>query len=526
MFVSKKPNGVSSKIPPYFLCPISQELMEDPTITQCGHMFDRVNIVEYLHEPANKLGCPLCQQKISEASLAPCFPLKAAISEFKSKKSNDALNDAGKLMSTINRKIGNLVFKNGDVKDESSSRPTQAGSTAVKKRPKAETAVGVAPPTYSRKTAPQHSSDGALSDNEKSKSTNRTVGSNKSPSTTNSKKESGKPWATLIPILDTSEAIDLIVDEYSFGRGSACDKIFDASEISSVHCSIYRVLKDDNHWEYYVEDKSTNGTYLNGSRVGKGLVSSLAHDDEISMGERFSTKIIPKVPGFVDWVFSKEEGVTPERKVEIEKTKVVPTFYEFLAMDDTAFRNIGIRSEFVRSKLITASKNWRDKYRFPAFRFELHTQTKNSKHSSRAIEGNPSEINFDPAEYIERDSAGVICMTVRRSGGLRGQLSVTVKSSPKSKTKPGLIYTDFEKHHTFTEGEQEWTVEFFWKAEQLTTTNASIVFELLVASGNGKVGRQGEASCTIEVGRAKPKSVDSPAWMDLQKRVSNNVQPP
>ena len=42
--------GASSTIPPYFLCPLMNEIMDDPTITQCGHMFEREAIVNYLEE--------------------------------------------------------------------------------------------------------------------------------------------------------------------------------------------------------------------------------------------------------------------------------------------------------------------------------------------------------------------------------------------------------------------------------------------------------------------------------------------
>lgn len=40
-------NG-SSKIPPYFICPITLEIMAEPTITQCGHMFDKDAIIKWI----------------------------------------------------------------------------------------------------------------------------------------------------------------------------------------------------------------------------------------------------------------------------------------------------------------------------------------------------------------------------------------------------------------------------------------------------------------------------------------------
>jgi hypothetical protein len=40
----------SSSIPPYFLCPITNQIMSDPCIGQCGHMFEREAIIELINE--------------------------------------------------------------------------------------------------------------------------------------------------------------------------------------------------------------------------------------------------------------------------------------------------------------------------------------------------------------------------------------------------------------------------------------------------------------------------------------------
>ena len=39
-----------TKIPAYFMCPITFECMNDPTITACGHMFEREAIIRWLKE--------------------------------------------------------------------------------------------------------------------------------------------------------------------------------------------------------------------------------------------------------------------------------------------------------------------------------------------------------------------------------------------------------------------------------------------------------------------------------------------
>ena len=49
---------------------------------------------------------------------------------------------------------------------------------------------------------------------------------------------------------------------------------------------------------------STNGTYLNGTRLEKGKPAQLSDRDEISFGERLATKLIPKLAPFIGLCFS------------------------------------------------------------------------------------------------------------------------------------------------------------------------------------------------------------------------------
>ena len=50
--------------------------------------------------------------------------------------------------------------------------------------------------------------------------------------------------------------LEINKEEFVFGRASTCDQIINASEISNVHCSIYRVKKENGHdYEYFVEDR-------------------------------------------------------------------------------------------------------------------------------------------------------------------------------------------------------------------------------------------------------------------------------
>lgn len=45
--------------------------------------------------------------------------------------------------------------------------------------------------------------------------------------------------------------------------------------------------------------------------------------------------------------------------------------------------------------------------------------------------GEISEVNFEPGTYGEKSSAGVVCMYLRRTRGVRGVISVKVTSTER-----------------------------------------------------------------------------------------------
>ncbi|KAJ1817115.1 serine/threonine protein kinase [Coemansia sp. RSA 2675] len=75
---------------------------------------------------------------------------------------------------------------------------------------------------------------------------------------------------------------------YLIGRHKACDVRINNHHISNRHCLIYRVEDgqsdssgDDGHYRVYLEDTSTNGTYVNKVRVDKNTTVELHDGDEI-----------------------------------------------------------------------------------------------------------------------------------------------------------------------------------------------------------------------------------------------------
>jgi hypothetical protein len=66
-----------------FLCPITQELMEDPVVTPCGHCFERVAIVTWIKQHGTD---PMTRAPLQESQLVPCYVLKDAIARLKKQR--------------------------------------------------------------------------------------------------------------------------------------------------------------------------------------------------------------------------------------------------------------------------------------------------------------------------------------------------------------------------------------------------------------------------------------------------------
>jgi len=97
--------------------------------------------------------------------------------------------------------------------------------------------------------------------------------------------EEDRVWGTLYPLKDSWKAVELKGDECTLGRSSSntypilVDQAGDSlNVISKVHLCIRRAPDGT-----VVEDKSSNGTFVNGHKVGKGKSRLLEHNSTISL---------------------------------------------------------------------------------------------------------------------------------------------------------------------------------------------------------------------------------------------------
>jgi len=76
------------------------------------------------------------------------------------------------------------------------------------------------------------------------------------------------------------------------GRSVNCDVHLKNQSLSAQHCRIFRVI-DNNYADLdptvFIEDLSSNGTFLNGTKLGKGVRRVLTHGAKLSLGKNATT---------------------------------------------------------------------------------------------------------------------------------------------------------------------------------------------------------------------------------------------
>jgi len=97
--------------------------------------------------------------------------------------------------------------------------------------------------------------------------------------------ENFKIWSKLISKTTRIQNVQIWQDSYSIGRASACSLQIKDTKISGNHCVFSRSKKADNQsiYDFFLEDLSTNGTYLNGEKIGKGNKKQIKNGDEIML---------------------------------------------------------------------------------------------------------------------------------------------------------------------------------------------------------------------------------------------------
>ncbi|KAJ2765586.1 serine/threonine protein kinase, partial [Coemansia nantahalensis] len=104
--------------------------------------------------------------------------------------------------------------------------------------------------------------------------------------------ERTKPLASRAGGASSSPSRGVAKFGYHIGRHKSCDIRIQNAHISNRHCLIYRIEDEGGsgsavgaggHCQVYLEDMSSNGTFVNGRRVGKNASVELRDGDEIQL---------------------------------------------------------------------------------------------------------------------------------------------------------------------------------------------------------------------------------------------------
>lgn len=111
--------------------------------------------------------------------------------------------------------------------------------------------------------------------------------------------EAARTWGRLLPLNERLyKNVLLQKDLHAFGRGIDCDYTFEAKifkkntqhfqALSKVHFRIFKEnhSSDPQNYTVFLEDKSSNGTFVNAERVGSGKKTVMKTNDEISLATK------------------------------------------------------------------------------------------------------------------------------------------------------------------------------------------------------------------------------------------------
>jgi serine/threonine-protein kinase Chk2 len=99
-------------------------------------------------------------------------------------------------------------------------------------------------------------------------------------------------WGRLLSINKLFPSINLIDNEYSLGRGKTCSIVLESNELqtskyflaySSTH---FKIIRDEIKKYVYLHDLSSNGTYVNGEKIGKNNKQILENNAEIALASK------------------------------------------------------------------------------------------------------------------------------------------------------------------------------------------------------------------------------------------------
>lgn len=123
---------------------------------------------------------------------------------------------------------------------------------------------------------------------------------------------------------------------YLIGRHAECDVVLNNPHISNRHCLIFK----ESCWHHelkcmqdliFLEDFSSNGTYVNGTRVKRGVQHLLYHGDEIQLARNNGKSATEKFEGrfyFLHVPHGTSAGIHGKSKLDPKSTPVSKSIFD------------------------------------------------------------------------------------------------------------------------------------------------------------------------------------------------------
>jgi serine/threonine-protein kinase CHEK2 len=99
-------------------------------------------------------------------------------------------------------------------------------------------------------------------------------------------------WGRLLSVNKLFPSTNLIENDYTFGRATNCTIAFDNEDFrASKHYLAYssthfKIIRDQVKNHVFIKDLSSNGTYINGDKIGKNKLHVLVNNAEIALASK------------------------------------------------------------------------------------------------------------------------------------------------------------------------------------------------------------------------------------------------
>lgn len=127
--------------------------------------------------------------------------------------------------------------------------------------------------------------------------------------------EAKRPWGRLVSTAVQLPTVDLTEKSVTIGRKSSCQIRVNHAAVSGEHCRILKVSDED----IFLEDLSSNGTFVENKKVGNGKRILLKHGSEITLIRQNPALGHEKISFLIYLMSNPPSQSVPESKYDIRE---------------------------------------------------------------------------------------------------------------------------------------------------------------------------------------------------------------